>query len=159
MKKETTTNIPAYTFNPDKKFTKYTFDGESWLNAGQFLEALRQYQLTGNLFHDGNTAFCDGSDIVVGDRNISVKSGKASLAEPGKLDGETVEEMLKSYFEQTDSNEWNWEILVDDTLVTYIMDAEEFREFTIKFGWIDGKKLRYLQTSGKMIRWFEARLG
>jgi hypothetical protein len=51
-------------------------------------------------------------------------------------------------------------MLIDDELITYIMDIDEFVEFTREFGSYEAsrKVIRYKADSGKMIKWFEARV-
>lgn len=156
-RKEFTITI-SYIHDAARRGAKYSFNGRNWLNHGEFAEALLSYQLMGTLEKDANTSFCDGSDIELGETGISVKSSKATLTSV-KLEGLTVEEMLNDYFNRTASNLWAWVVVLDESFLTYYMNAETFREFTMTFGSIQNGVIRYKTSSRKMLNWLEERAG
>lgn len=59
--------------------------------------------------------------------NESVKSGRATLV--NKVLGENMEETLDRYFKTVASTSFSWNFILDDNLVSYVMNANEFREF------------------------------
>jgi hypothetical protein len=97
-----------------------------------------------------------GSDIP--QLHESVKSGKATLT--SVVLGESVDEIITNYVATTASSLHSYVMLIDDELITYIMDIDEFVEFTREFGSYEAsrKVIRYKADSGKMIKWFEARV-
>ena len=154
MKKIISTNLKAYTFDNERRGAKYSFDGEHFNNNGEFSEAQLKHVLGFEAVKDANTAFDEGSDIE--ELQMSVKSSKASLT--SEILGKDLETSLNTYFERTASNQWSWVIIMDGTLTAYVMDANEFREFTqIWANYSERKVIRYKATSGKMIKWFEER--
>lgn len=144
-------------------FSKTEHKGAPWfclnrqMNFGDVAEVQTRYILTGIVApKDGNTAFDKGSDIP--ELNCSVKSGKATLT--SKKLGNSFEEVLENYFQQTASTLWAWYIQVDEEGWVYLMNAREFETFTREFAGFDEKRqvIRYKTSSGKMIAWLENKL-
>lgn len=144
-------------------FSKTEHKGAPWfclnrqMNFGDVAEVQTRYILTGIVApKDGNTAFDKGSDIP--ELNCSVKSGKATLT--SKKLGNSFEEVLENYFQQTASTLWAWYIQIDEHGVVYLMNSNEFAEFTRNFArWDDRRKvIRYKTSSCKMICWFESKM-
>lgn len=124
-----------------------------WSNLGEFTEMQLAYALTGEVRGKGNTAYDAGSDVP--EFNLSVKCGRASLA--NNLEGNTKEERLDTFFRNVASTAFAYCVLVDDELVTYIMDKAEFREFCEAWSYVEGTKLR-LYKSMKVHQWCEDRV-
>lgn len=156
MKKEIH-NIPiSYTFDPNHKGAPYTINGDKWLNAGQLKQILRIACLFGKITGPDKVPYNVDSDIP--ELHESIKSSKATLV--NMILGEDFESTLNTYFATTASTSHSWVMIIDEQIVTYIMNLNEFREFTEHFGWYDKdrKVIRYKAESTKMIKWFESRL-
>ena len=66
---------------------------------------------------------------------------------------------LTCYFERVASTSWAWVVPMDETLTVYVMDANEFEQFTREWAsYTNEGRIRYKATSGKMIKWFEERV-
>lgn len=155
MQKEIFIGLKKYTFDNEHKGAHYTFDGEKYMNAGEWCEAQYKYVLGFEATKDANTAFDAGSDIEQLHR--SVKSSKATLT--SEVLGRDMETSLTCYFERVASTSWAWVIPMDETLTVYVMDADEFKEFTeLWASYTNEGRIRYKATSGKMIKWFEERV-
>lgn len=155
MTKEVYANLKPYAFDPTRKGAKYTFDNVHWMNSGEFIEAQYKHVLGLKAEKDANTAFDAGSDIE--ELNRSVKSSKATLC--NEILGRDLQTSLDCYFERVASTSWAWGILLDNTLTVYVMNPDEFREFTeLWASYNTEKKIRYKATSGKMISWLEERV-
>ena len=157
MKKETHSIPFAFTFDPAHKGAPYTLDGGShWMNAGQFKQIARVAALFGRVEKPDHVPYNVDSDIP--ELHESVKSSKATLV--NMVLGEDLESTLDFYFSHTASKVHSWVCMVDEEIITYIMDNTEFREFTESFGWYDKdrKVVRFKAESTKMIKWFEGRL-
>lgn len=155
--KKSVAKIPfAFQFDPTHKGAPYTIDGEHYMNAGQFKQIARVATLFGRIEKPDHIRYDVDSDIP--ELHESVKSSKATLVNM-RL-GDDLESTLEFYFEHTASKVHSWVTMVDDMLVTYIMENSEFKEFTKVFGWYDNdrKVVRYKAESGKMIKWLEERL-
>ena len=113
------------------------------MNAGEWCEAQYKYVLGLEAVKDANTAFDAGSDIETLHR--SVKSSKATL----------TSEVLGRDMDTS----WAWIVPMDGTLTAYVMDANEFEQFTREWAsYTNEGRIRYKATSGKMIKWFEERV-
>jgi hypothetical protein len=145
-----------FQFDPTRKYTKYSVDGEHWLNNGEFAEIADKAVKGYGLNKDPNTAYDMGSDIE--QTKTSVKSGKATLT--NKVLGENKEEVIKTYFSNVHSTNWDWVVVVDDKVIIYNMNAKEFEEFTTEWAGYDTtrKVIRYKSTSGIMLKWLEDRI-
>ena len=145
-----------FQFDPTRKGAKYTLDGEHWLNNGEFAEVADKAVKGYDLNKDANTAYDMGSDIE--ETCTSVKSGKATLT--SKVLGQNKEEVIETYFANVHSTNWDWVIVVDDMVIIYNMNAEEFREFLTEWATYDDnrKVVRFKTTSSKMVRWLEDRM-
>lgn len=143
-----------YQFVAEHKGAPYTFDGIHFMNNGEFLEAGRKSVIGLTCEKDANTPFDKGSDIE--EFNTSVKSSGATIS---PVKGNTVEEVMTEYFERVHSDNWDYVTRVDETLIVYNMNAEEFAEFVSVFGRINDRKVvRLIKESSKMIKWFEERV-
>lgn len=152
MKKELYTNLKSYTYNNEHKGAHYTFDSIHYMNAGEWCEAQYKYVLGLDAVKDANTPFDAGSDIETLHR--SVKSSKATLT--SEILGKDMSTSLNCYFERVASTSWAWVIPMDGTLTVYVMNANEFKEFTeLWASYTNEGRIRYKATSGKMIKWFE----
>lgn len=155
MQKEIFIGLKKYTFDNEHKGAHYTFDGEKYMNAGEWCEAQYKYVLGFEATKDANTAFDAGSDIEQLHR--SVKSSKATLT--SEVLGRDMETSLVCYFERVASTSWAWVVPMDETLTVYVMNADEFKQFTTEWASYNKEgRIRYKATSGKMIKWFEERV-
>lgn len=153
--KRTEYNINVnYKYIAEHRGAPYTFDGIHFMNAGEFKEAIRKAVAGLKCEKDANTPFDEGSDIE--EYNTSVKSSGATVS---PIKGETVAEIMEEYFERVHSDNWDYVTLVDEVVIVYNMNAEEFAEFVAKFGKVNERKVvRIAKESTKMIKWFEERI-
>lgn len=156
MLKSVIKNSLHYTFNPAHKGAPYTIDGVHYMNAGEFKQIARVYSLFGRIEKPDSVPYNLGSDIP--ELHESVKSSKATLT--SVILGESLDEIITNYVATTASSSHSYVMLIDDEIVTYIMNLDEFVEFTREFGSYEAsrKVIRYKADSGKMVRWFEARV-
>ena len=156
MKKSVVKNTLAYQFNPNHKGAPYTIDGVNYMNGGQLKQILRVYSLFGRIEKPDRVPYNQGSDIP--ELHESVKSSKATLV--NMYLGDSLDEILANYVATTASTSHSYVFLIDDEIITYIMNIDEFVEFTKAFGAYasDRKVIRYKADSAKMIQWFEARV-
>ena len=144
----------SYQMIVEHKGAPYTFDGVHFMNAGEFKEAIRKAVVGLECKKDANTRFDKGSDIE--EYNTSVKSSGATIS---PIKGDTVEEIMREYFDRVPSSNWDYVTIVDDEVIVYNMNAREFGEFVREFGRVNGRKVvRLIKESGRMIRWFEERI-
>lgn len=157
MKKFVTTDVINYTFDADRKGAKYSVNGgKTYMNAGDFSEVALKNAFGLKAEKDANTAFDVGSDIEL--YHMSVKSSKATLC--NEILGHDLETSMNTYFERTASTCWAWVIVMDGTVTAYIMNAAEFRKFMASWASYNTEsRVRFKASSGKMIAWFEERVG
>ena len=156
MKKFTAENTLAFTFNADHKGAPYTIDGGAhYMNGGDFAEIALKNALGLPAIKDGNGDFRKVSDVP--ELSMSVKSSKATLT-TAKL-GNNADEILANFFPVCASKCFAWVVIVDNIINAYIMDADEFKAFTIEWGRYDADRhvIRFKISSAKMITWLEAR--
>lgn len=145
-----------FTFDPEHKGAPYTMDGEHYMNSGEFAEVADKMVKGLGSKKDANTPFDKGSDIE--ETNTSVKSSKATLT--STQIGYDFDSIKRCYFARVHSTNWDYVVIVDDTVVIYNMDAAEFESFLDKWASYckDRNVIRMKATSGKMLQWFEERI-
>ena len=150
-------DIPIkYTFDPDHKNAHYTLDGVHFMNGGDLAEVVTKAIYGYKPVKDASTRYDLASDIE--ELNASVKSSKFTLVNTKLAD--TFEATIDRYFETVHSTRWIYTVIIDDTATLYEMNKEEFKEFLYTFTGLNERKLiRCKATSGKMIGWFEERVG
>jgi len=143
----------SYQFDAMHKGAPYSFDGEHWMNSGEFLEVADKLCKGFGSTKDANTPFDKGSDIP--ETETSVKSGKATLTSV-KL-GYDFESVKRHYFARVHSTNWDFVVLVDDTIVVYNMNKAEFESFVDAWSYFasDRQVIRFKAVSGKMMHWLE----
>ena len=141
-----------YQYHSEKPGTKYTIDGERFYNRGQFVQILKVYELYGRIEKADKVPFDKGSDIP--ELNESVKSHKATLTSMNL--GADFDTIFEEFFKRVASSQFSWLDIVDDELISYTMNTDEFKEFTRLFGEFEkGRKvIRYRQKKA-MIKWLE----
>lgn len=155
MKKLTAEIKINYTFDTAHKGANYTFDGEHWVNGGEFAEIITKSVLGFKAKKDANTAYDVASDIE--EINASVKSSRFTLV--NKKLADTFDETVKRYFETVHSTQWIYTVVMENTATLYFMTAEDFREYLYKFTTLNERNvIRAKATSAKMIAWFESKL-
>ena len=156
MKKFTAQNTLSCTFNADHKGAPYTIDGGAhYMNAGDFAEIALKHALGLPAVKDGNGDFRKVSDIP--SLCMSVKSSRGTLTSV-KL-GNSFNEVISNFFPVCASNRFAWVVLIDGMIHAYIMNADEFKAFIMKWGGYDADRhvIRFKITSAKMIAWLESR--
>lgn len=144
----------SYVYDAARKGAKYSINGgKSWLNAGEFMEAVAKAMHGLDAGKDANTRFNEGSDVP--EFHASVKSSKASLTNCKLADD--FEGSVRAYFEQVASSEF-WYVTIMDELVTiYKMNATKFERFLRKFSKLNERGvIRIAATSSKMLAWLDA---
>lgn len=157
MKKTSHINNLTYTFDGTRKGAKYTLNGTTWMNHGEYAECLAKSVLGYKAEKDANTRFDKGEDIA--ELNASVKSQNCGLTDM-KL-GNNREEFLQKFWEMTNEDvQYIWVYDHDEMVDLYYMNLEEFKRFTERFGSWDGycKKIRFKTCSSKVIAWLEENL-
>ena len=148
MLKNTYTLNLNYTFDPNYKGAHYVINNKH-MNAGEFIEvalkACKGYEAS----KDANTRFDMGSDIE--ETHTSVKTFGFSLCESI---ANTFEDTINEYFKRTASNNVSYALLINEEIVEYNMNMDEFKEMLVKFGtWCkDGKKIRVKKNP---LKWLE----
>lgn len=160
MKKYEYTNTMEYIFDNSRRGSKYSIDnGESFKNHGEFLESVAKFHRGLEYLVNPATSYDTGSDIE--EMNASVKSSNASLA---CIYGNSKEQIIEEYFKNVHSTLWIFMIDVDEQIIEYHMNAEEFKIFLKE--WANTAvesgshltKVRIKKVSGKMVKWLEERV-
>lgn len=160
MKKYEYTNTMNYIFDNERKGSKYSMDNRnSWKNHGEFLESVAKFHRGLEYLVNPATSYDTGSDIE--EINASVKSSNASLA---CIYGNTKEQIIEEYFKNVHSTLWIFMVDVDEQIIEYHMNAEEFKEFLEEWATTAVEsgshltKVRIKKTSGKMVKWLEEKI-
>ena len=145
-------------FDPTHKGAPYSLDGIHWFNHGDLVEIEDKAVKGFAAEKDGNGKWNKCSDIE--ETATSIKSGGATLANDLRSEnGEDMDEMLDRYFTEVHSTNWDFGFIVDDEIIIYNMNAEEFREAVKTWAGINERKvIRFKKESSKMIKWFEERV-
>lgn len=155
MKKITAEIKINFTFDTTHKGANYTFDGQHWVNGGEFAEVITKSVLGFEAKKDACTRYDVASDIE--EINASVKSSRFTLVNMKLAD--TFEETVNKYFETVHSTMWIYTVVIENTAMLYMMNKDEFKEFLYTFTALNERKVvRCKATSGKMIAWFESKL-
>jgi hypothetical protein len=150
-------NTMPYEYYPERNGAKYKI-GDKFKNHGEFCESIAKHHRGLEYLVNPSTTYDKGSDIER--EKASVKSGGATLA---CLYGESLDEIIKTYFAKTASTKWIYVVIIDELVTEYHMDAKEFEEFIRAFCRLDResgkteKKVRFRNTSAKTIKWLEER--
>lgn len=157
MKKSVFTMNFHFEYDPAHRGAPYSLDGEHYMNAGEFAEVADKLCKGFGSSKDANTPFDKGSDIA--ETMTSVKSSKATLT--GAQIGYDFESIKKCYFARVHSTNWDYVVIMDDTLTVYNMDAAEFEDFMDNWATYskDRNVIRFKATSGKMLNWLDERVG
>ena len=153
MKMMTTIRL-SYAYDATRKGAKYSINGgESWLNGGEFAEAVAKDAHGLDAHKDANTRFNEGSDVP--EFHASVKSSKASLTNMKLAD--SFDASVAAYFEQVASSEFWYVTIIDELATIYKMNAKTFERFLRKFSKLNERGvIRIAATSSKMLAWLDA---
>ena len=143
----------SYIYDAARKGAKYSINGgKSWLNAGEFMEAVAKAIHGLDAGKDANTHFNEGSDVP--EFHARVKSSKASLTNCKLADD--FEGSVRAYFEQVASSEFWYVTMVDELATVYKMNAKTFERFIRKFAKLNERGvIRFATTSAKMLAWLD----
>lgn len=157
MKKTTFTMNFHFEYDSAHRGAPYSLDGEHWMNGGEFAETADKLCKGLGSSKDANTPFDAGSDIP--ETMTSVKSSKATLT--SKQIGYDFESIKRCYFARVHSTNWDYVVIMDDTLIVYNMDSAEFESFLDNWATYckDRNVIRFKATSGKMLNWLDERVG
>ena len=130
-------------------------------NFGQYAEQALTYTLTGEIRKPDRVPFDKDSDIP--EYDMSVKSSGFTLASGRHNMGDTMEEKVNDFMARVHSKRFAY---VSQSLVAYIMDADEFRSFITSFCYMGTdsaknggmKKIQCKKESKKMIEWLDNHL-
>ena len=145
-----------YTYDADHARSHYLIEGETaHKNGGEFAEIVCKAVRGFEAVKDANTKFDKGSDIE--ETRTSIKSSGCGLTDEKLADNR--EDFLAEYFRRTHSTNVDYVIIIDDEVIIYNMNMDEFKEFTNEFAKWDkhSTKVR-IKTSTKMIKWFEEKV-
>lgn len=148
-------NFP-YTFDPSHVRAPYTIDGEHYMNGGEFAEIADKLVKGLGSKKDANTPFDMGSDIE--ETYTSIKASKATLT--SKQIGYDFESIKRCYFARVHSTNWDYVVIINDTIIIYNMNAKEFEEFLDHWAtYCSGRNvIRLKATSAKMLTWLDERV-
>lgn len=151
--KMTTTMPLSYTYDATRKGAKFSINGgATWMNGGEFAEAVAKAAHGLDPRKDANTRFDVGSDVP--EFNASVKSSKASLTNMKLAD--SFDASVTAYFEQVASSEFWYVAITDEQVNIYKMGAKLFERFIRKFAKLNERHvLRIAATSAKMLAWLD----
>lgn len=158
MKNITYTNTMPYTYDPNHSGAHFLI-GNAYKNNGEFAESIAKFHRGLEYLVNPATSYDTGSDIE--ELNASVKSSGASLA---RVYGNTMEQILDTYFANVHSTLWIYISVIDDEVNEYHMNATEFREFLETWGTLAKEsgtrltKVRLKKESAKMVKWLETRV-
>ena len=146
----------SFTHDATHKGAPYTLDGEHFMNGGEFAEVADKLVKGFGSTKDANTPFDKGSDIP--ETETSVKSSRATLT--STQIGYDFESIKRCYFARVHSTNWDYVVIVDDTVTVYNMNAEEFEAFLDNWATYckDRNVIRFKSTSVKMLQWLEERI-
>ena len=160
MKRIEYTNTMSHIYNSERRGSKYSMDGgDTWKNHGEYLESVAKFHRGLEYLVNPATSYDTGSDIE--EMNASVKSSNASLA---CIYGNTKEQIIEEYFKNVHSTLWIFMVDVDEQIIEYHMNAEEFRKFLEEWATTAVEsgshltKVRIKKVSGKMLHWLEERV-
>ena len=160
MKRIEYTNTMSHIYNSERRGSKYSMDGgDTWKNHGEYLESVAKFHRGLEYLVNPATSYDTGSDIE--EMNASVKSSNASLA---CIYGNTKEQIVEEYFKNVHSTLWIFMVDVDEQIIEYHMNAEEFRKFLEEWATTAVEsgshltKVRIKKVSGKMLHWLEERV-
>ena len=160
MKRIEYTNTMSYIYDSERRGSKYSIDGgNTFKNHGEYLESVAKFHRGLEYLVNPATSYDTGSDIE--EMNASVKSSNASLA---CIYGNTKEQIIEEYFENVHSTLWIFMVDVDEQIIEYHMNAEEFRKFLEEWATTAVEsgthltKVRIKKVSGKMLHWLEERV-
>lgn len=146
------------TYDPTRAGAHWSINGgQSWLNNGQFTEAVYKACMGLSAVHDANGRFDLGDDVP--ETGESVKSPNCTLTSVNL--GESYEEIKTNYFQRVHSTAWAWVVIDGNKLTAYRMNKAEFAEFMDKWhSAIDKsrKTLRFKKDSEAMRKWLDRRL-
>lgn len=145
-----------FAFDPTHKGAPYTLDGEHYMNNGEFAEVADKLVKGFGSKKDANTPFDMGSDIE--ETLTSVKSSKATLT--SAQIGYDFDSIKSCYFARVHSTNWDYVVILDDSIIIYNMNAHEFDLFLSNWAtyYADRNVIRFKATSSKMLRWLDERI-
>ena len=145
-----------FTFDPTHKGAPYTLDGEHYMNNGEFAEVADKLVKGLGSKKDANTPFDKGSDIE--ETLTSVKSSKATLT--SAQIGYDFDSIKSCYFARVHSTNWDYVVILDDSIIIYNMNAHEFDLFLSNWATYNADRnvIRFKATSSKMLRWLDERI-
>lgn len=158
MTRITYTTPLEYQFIPAHRGAPYYIpEMEKFVNMGQLLEIFARAYRGLALGACDNKPWNEGSDIE--EFSISIKSSGASLA---SIYAPTKRKIMDIYFTGCPSTEWLYMVIIDNEVIEYSMNKNEFKLFlenyadmTYESGHHDRTKLRFKKTSGKMLNWLD----
>lgn len=146
-----------YIYSPvEHKGAPYSLDGEHWFNHGDLCEIADKSSRNLPLTKDANTPYDKGSDI--NDLRISCKSSHCTLV--NKVLGYDYESVKAMYFATCHSTTWDYITIINDEIIIYTMDKEEFSKFMDAFAGFakDRKTIRFKNETLKMLKWLDERV-
>jgi hypothetical protein len=99
-----------------------------YANFGNHAEQCLAYMLTGEVRSHDHIRYDKGSDIP--EYHMSVKSAKFTLMSGNLCESQDFDGIVEEFFQKTASKQFAY---VTQDMVAYIMTAEIFREFVVRF--------------------------
>ena len=139
-----------YKYDPAHKGAHFFVNGK-YANAGELVEIVLKACKGYRAYKDASTRFDLGSDIE--ETHTSVKTLGFSLCESI---AETWEETIEAYFQRTASTNVSYAVILNESLVEYNMDMDEFKEMLERFGAWD-KASKKIRVKRNPLAWLEMR--
>ena len=143
MFKNTYPIVTTFTYDANHRGSHYLINGK-YHNTGEAVEVMLKACKGFEASKDANTRFDKGSDI---------EETHTSLCESI---ADNFNDTIIEYFKRTASTNVSYALIVNDTIVEYNMNMDEFKDMLERFGsWDkDGKKIRVKRNP---ITWLEMR--
>lgn len=139
-----------YTFDPNHKGAHYFVNGK-YANAGEFVEIALKACKGYTASKDANTRFDMGSDIE--ETHTSVKTLGFSLCESI---ADTFTDTVNEYIKRTASTNVSYAVVVNEEMIEYNMNLNEFKTMLEEFGTWDASKKK-IRVKRNPIHWLEMR--
>lgn len=150
MLKNTYPIVTDFTYDANHNGAHYLINGK-YCNAGEAVEIMLKACKGFEACKDANTRFDMGSDIE--ETHTSVKTFAFSLCESI---ADNFNDTIVEYFKRTASTNVSYALIVNEEIVEYNMNMDEFKEMLERFGSWDksGKKIRVKRNP---LAWLEMR--
>lgn len=129
MKTLTADTPLSYTYDPARGRASYTFDGEHWMNHGEFCERMAKAILG---YKPDKDSVASNKKCDIPELKASVKSRRCGLSDRKDRPSDPAE-FLEKFWREDVAEQYIWVCDHGDTMNLYFMNEIEFRGFVEKF--------------------------